>query len=81
MQMIEPDRRKAAVRALGILRSCGLRPLSDGKAVHRMLEAYAQSYGKREVAPVTAVRELLAEYSQQRPALDLFGWLTEISRA
>lgn len=81
MPMMEPVRRQAAVRALAILRSCGLRPLTDDKAVHRMLEAYSESYGKREVAAVSGVRALLAEYGQPRPTADLFGWLTEISRA
>ena len=78
--MIQEPKQRAAKQALSILRSCGVGPTSEQKAARQVLDAYLRSYGKRACPPVTAVRELLAEYAEQQPVADLYGWLTQISR-
>ena len=78
--MIRESKPRAAKQALGILRSCGVGATSEEKAVRQVLDAYLRSYGKRITLPVTAVRELLAEYGAQQRAMDLYRWLTDVSR-
>ena len=77
--MMQEPKQQAAKAALNILRSCGVVPTSEEKAVCHLLDAYLRSHGKRASPPVIAVRELLVEYTEQRPAADLYGWLTQIS--
>jgi len=41
-------------------------PTSEPKAVRQLLDACLRSYGKRAKPPIIALRELLAEYSEQQ---------------
>ncbi len=77
--MIQLPKQQAAKTSIGILRSCGVGPASEDKAVHIVLDAYLRSYGNRASPPVTAVHELLAEYAGQQSAEGLYGWLTHVS--
>jgi hypothetical protein len=79
--MMQEPKQQAAKQALSILRSCGVGPTAEQKSVRQLLDAYLRSYGKRATPPVTAVRELLAEYAEQQSVADLYGWLTQISRS
>jgi histidine ammonia-lyase len=80
MPTIQESQQRAAKQALSILRSCGVGPASEDQAVRQVLNAYLRSFGKRVSLPITAVRELLGKYTEQRPAVGLYDWLTRISK-
>ena len=77
--MMQEPKKLAAKEALTVLRSCGVGPTSEQEAVRHLLDAYLRSYGKRANPPVSEIRELLIEYTVQQPAVDLYGWLLQVS--
>jgi hypothetical protein len=79
-EIMQESKQRAAEQVLKILRSCGIRAMSEQNAVLLVLDAYVRSFGKRVNLATIALRELRAEFSEQPADVNLYEWLTNISK-